>query len=111
MLPHKFGEEIGAYFDERYDSGLRDIENLKEDYERETKKILDYINDILRYNSENVDNEALRKLERNLDVVFSSNIVRLKEKLENPTIVSELKDCQEFFEEICNLIVAVLRCE
>ena len=60
MLPHKFGEEIGAYFDERYDSGLRDIENLKEDYERETKKILDYINDILRYNSENVDNEALR---------------------------------------------------
>ena len=106
MLPHKFGEEIGAYFDERYDSGLRDIENLKEDYERETKKILDYINNILRYNSENVDNEALRKLERNLDVVFSSNIVRLKEKLENPTIVSELKDCQEFFEEICNLIVA-----
>ena len=103
-LQENFRDQVEEYFDDTYSADLLAIDTLKNDYQDESDRLEEQINNILKRSSDKINNDELKKLATILVEIFKSNYKKLEDKKRTPSIPIKLEDYREIPEKIAELI-------
>ncbi len=97
-------EELEKYFDETYNSKIREINAVKKEYESLMHSIMKQINNIIDSNNEFLNTEFLELQKSKIESKNERNIKLLENKMRQPVLCVEL---QPFLEEIQSINDAI----
>ena len=103
-LQENFRDQVEEYFDDTYSADLLAIDTLKNDYQDESDRLEEQINNILKRSSDKINNDELKQAATILVEVFKSNYKRLEDKKRTPSIPIKLENYREIPEKIAELI-------
>ncbi|BEU86625.1 AAA family ATPase [Selenomonas sp. TAMA-11512] len=103
-LQERFRDQVEEYFDETYSADLLAIDTLKNKYQNESYKLEEQINNILKQNSDKINNDELKQAAIILTGIFKTNHKKLEDKKRTPSISIELEDYQGIPKKIASLI-------
>ena len=103
-LQENFRDQVEEYFDDTYSADLLAIDTLKNDYQDESDRLEEQINNILKRSSDKINNDELKKLATILVEIFKSNYKKLEDKKRTPSIPIKLENYREIPEKIAELI-------
>ena len=103
-LQENFRDQVEEYFDDTYSADLLAIDTIKNDYQDESDRLEEQINNILKRSSDKINNDELKKLATILVEIFKSNYKKLEDKKRTPSIPIKLENYREIPEKIAELI-------
>ena len=103
-LQENFRDQVEEYFDDTYSADLLAIDTIKNDYQDESDRLEEQINNILKRSSDRINNDELKKLATILVEIFKSNYKKLEDKKRTPSIPIKLENYREIPEKIAELI-------
>ena len=103
-LQENFRDQVEEYFDDTYSADLLAIDTIKNDYQDESDRLEEQINDILKRSSDKINNDELKQLATILVEIFKSNYKKLEDKKRTPSIPIKLENYREIPEKIAELI-------
>lgn len=103
-LQESFRDQVEEYFDDTYSADLLAIDALKKNYQNESDRLEEQINNILKQSSDKINNDELKKVATILVEIFKSNYKKLEDKKKTPSIPIKLEHYREIPEKIAKLI-------
>jgi len=103
-LQESFRDQVEEYFDQTYSADLLTIDTIKNNYQNESDRLEEQINDILKRSSDKINNDELKQLATILVEIFKSNYKKLEDKKRTPSNPIKLENYREIPEKIAELI-------
>ncbi|MCH4217195.1 MAG: AAA family ATPase [Megasphaera sp.] len=103
-LPESFRNSLVEYFDESYEHDLRQVEQLADNYYEEVSRVQSVIQAILDERDECVDYKTLEELNTQLHLIASTNVERIKQKIQEPSTIVELDSVESVLKSISVII-------
>lgn len=103
-ITQNFLEQINAYFDESYNRDKSQIEQMIYRYDKEIKKVTDFLNAIKEDSFLGKKKAEIENLSANLISVSEHNLNTLREKAKTPSIQVSLQPINEIIESINSII-------
>ncbi len=101
-LPDDFDEQLAACFDDEYKQSLDSLQRFLEQYRKSANDMFiplqNNLKETMRF--ENADHTALISLMKLLKQIISTNIERIRQKIESPSSVVALEATHELMEQI-----------
>ncbi len=108
-LPDDFDEQLAACFDDEYKRSLDSLQKFLEQYRRSANDMFiplqNNLKETMRF--DNADHTALISLMKLLKQIISTNIERIRKKIESPSSVVELETTHELMKQINTEISAI----
>lgn len=103
-ITQNFLVQINAYFDESYNQDKSQIEQMIYRYDKEIKKVTDFLNTIKEDSFLEKKKSEIENLSANLISVSEHNLNTLREKLKTPSIQVSLQPISEIITSINSII-------
>lgn len=102
-----FKQKLEEYFDETYENQIKNLDSLNDRYTGIKKELEEYYQKLSKIENNQYFNEKKQETEEKFRLLFqimSTNIEKLKEKKDKPSIVIELESILEILDEINKIL-------
>ncbi len=104
MLPETFEDDLATYFDEAYETDIKTIKQLGEDYQQQAQSATEKIEAIIDSSSSFIDNAELESYKSIVDSKMALNKQRIATKSKESSKIITLESLQSTLDSVAEMI-------